>query len=118
MPSRLVNVVPTPATRRLAAAMIHDAHQTTGPDAAVKHLAKLRPEQCTALIGLLLTQVKAASKTGRPSMPLTLSAEDRRRGYAAYRRGERTAFAERAYREYQRANQRARRARTGLRQVG
>lgn len=118
MPRPLVNVVPTPATRRLAATMIHDARTSTGPDAALRHLPKLPPEQGVALVGLLLTQIKVVSKSGRPAMPMTLTEEERRRGYAAWRRGERTPFAERAYREYQRAAQRARRARRGLREAG
>lgn len=118
MASHLVNVVPTEQTRRVAAAMMHQARQSTGADAALRHLPDLQPEQLTALVGLLLTQIKVISKSGRPTMPLTLSEEERRRGYAAWRRGERTPFTERAYREYQRANQRARRARRGLREAG
>lgn len=115
--TKVVNVVPTKRTRRLAAVMVHDAHQSTGPDAALRHLGRIEPEQVTALVGLLLTQVKVVSKSGRPQLPLTLSAEDRLRGYSAWRRGDRSPFAELAVREYRRAAARARRARLGNRRA-
>lgn len=112
---RLVNIVPTDATRRLARSMMADARRTTGGDAALKHLPELQPEQLVALIGALLTQIKVTEKVGRPPLPLELAEDERRRCHAAYRNGDRTPEVVAGEREYQRVNQRARRQRTGLR---
>lgn len=108
---RVVNVVPTPATRTLARRMIADAEKTSGADASLAHLHDVHPLQLVALVGLLLTATKQHKKIGRPAVPLQFSEDDRRRGYTAYRNGLHTEFTEAAYREYQRVNQQRRRAR-------
>ena len=52
-----------------------------------------------------------ARPTGRPPKPLIMPPADRYAGYAAYRRGDRSQWAIQGYREYQRHDQRLRRAR-------
>lgn len=118
MPRRLVNVVPSDATRRLAASMIRDAAATTGADSALKHMPEMRADQLVALIGVLLTATKQHRKPGRAPVPSQFTAEERRRGWSQYRQGVRTEFAVAAAREYRRMAQRALRRREGLKEAG
>ena len=97
-----MNVVPTPRVRKIAEAMIADAEEMPGADAFMRHCTKVRRGDIPALIGLLLTATKQHKKLGRPAEPMVLSAADRMRGYALYKRGDRTEFAKTANREYQR----------------
>lgn len=108
---RTVNLVPTPATRALAAEAIYEASRRTGPDAALIVLAKAAPDQLPALLGLILTSTKVHKKVGRPRLPLQLSATERRRAHTAHANGDRSEWAVNGEREYQRVNQQLRRQR-------
>ena len=66
--SRLINVVPTVTTRRVASLMIQDAEVTTGADAVLRHLREIPPGQHVALIALLLSQCKLTAKQGAYSV--------------------------------------------------
>jgi hypothetical protein len=116
--SRSFNIVPTAATRKLAAAMITDARKTTGGDAALKHLPDLHPEQLAAFIGALLTQIKIVEHQRGHLLPLELEAEERRRCHAAFARGERTPEVVAGEREYQRVDKRMRRRHLKLGSAG
>jgi hypothetical protein len=108
---RVVNLVPTPATRALAAEVIYQAEQRTGPDAALVALEKVSPDQLPALLGIVLTATKVHKKVGRPRVPLQFTAEERRQAHTAHKNGDKSAWAQAGEREYQRVNQRQRRAR-------
>ncbi|WP_228941885.1 hypothetical protein [Nocardioides sp. Leaf374] len=99
---RFVNVVPTPATRALAARLVRQTRDSTAAEAVLANVDDIAPDQYAALLAAVLTSTKAHDKLGRPREPLQLTEEERRRGYSQYRQGERTEFACVAYREYQR----------------
>lgn len=106
-----MNVVPSPRVRRLADAMIRDAEEMNGADVVIRHAKSIRGEDLPALLALLLTSTKVHKKIGAPRLPELLTDADRLRGYAAYKRGDRTEFAIQAFREYQRIQQRRHRRR-------
>ena len=109
-----MNIVPTPRVRRLAEQMIADAEKMPGADAAIRHLANVRGDEVPALLGVLLTATKQHKKPGRPAIPTKLSTEDRMRGYALYKKGDRSEFARAANREYQRIIRARKRSREGV----
>jgi len=101
-----VNVVPTPATQRLAVLMCDTARKAGGADAVLIHLRDVDPAQVPALLGVLLSR----PKLGAPLKPFTYNEAQRRAAWAAYQRGERSPWVKAGAREYRRANQRKRRA--------
>lgn len=105
------NLVPTPETRALATRAIYAAEQRTGADAALLIYREVDPDQLPALLGLVLTATKAHKKLGRPRIPLQFSADERRELHKLYKRGGRSRRVTAGEREYQRVNQRNRRAR-------
>lgn len=107
----VASLIPTRRTRALARILVGEANRTTSLDAVLNHLDRLDDDQTRALVVVLLTAIKQHHKTGRPPLPLRLTEEQRRECHRLYRRGDRTPEVEEGEREYQRVNQRARRAR-------
>lgn len=111
MTVHVASLVPDARTRALARILVGEASRTTAVDAVLSHLDRIDDDQAHALIVVLLTAIKQHNKAGRPQIPLRLSERRRRELYTAYRNGDRSPEAVEGYREYQRANQRNRRAR-------
>jgi hypothetical protein len=105
------NLVPTAATRALAARAIYEAEKQTGPDAALLAVRNVEPDQVAALIGVILTATKVHKKIGRPRVPVQFPPDERRRLHTLYKNGDRSPETLEGEREYQRVNQRNRRAR-------
>lgn len=97
-----MNIVPTEQTKKIAALMLREVQSEAGSQVVLERLRHVRPDQLPALLAVVLD----AKRANRKIKPLTLSREDRLRGYALWRRGDRTPFAVTAYREYQRAHKR------------
>jgi hypothetical protein len=107
-----MNLVPDRNTRRVAHLMLGTAMRDSGPDAAMRHIRKIPPEQVPALIGLLLTNAKLNKKAGAPRLEDKFTEAERKAGYAAYKRhGDRSEWAIECFREYQRHQQRKARIR-------
>lgn len=109
---RVGSLVPTARTRLLAKRLIYESYQSTGVDAVLNHLDELEDDQIHALIGVLLTATKQHRKNGRPPLPLQFSETQRRELHRLYANGDRSPEVVAGHREYQRVNQRARRARS------
>ena len=107
-----MNIVADRNTRRIATLMVGTAVRETGPDAVVRHIRQVPPEQLPALVGLLLTNIKVTKKAGAPRLADKFSDAERKAGYAAYKRhGDRSEWAIDCFREYQRVQQRKARLR-------
>lgn len=107
-----VNIVPDRNTRHVASLLVGTAVRDTGPDAVVRHLPRVSPDQIPALVGLLLTNIKVTKKSGAPRLEDKFSDAERKAGYAAYKRhGDRSEWAVECFREYQRIQQRKARTR-------
>lgn len=103
-------VVATPATRKLAKAILADA-MWDGADAVLRHLPDVYPGQVPALIYLLAraaTTGEVPAPTGTPRKPLLLSPDERRRAHRRYAAGSRDPATMRGEREYQRESKRRR----------
>lgn len=76
-----MNVVPSPATKRLALAMLKTAREETGADAVLTHLDDLWSDQVPALIGMLLNlaanQPEPSAAPADP-LPVVVKIESRR----------------------------------------
>lgn len=109
-----MSVVPSPRTRDVAHRMVRHAKVETGYDSAIKFLNLVHPEQVPALVGLLLTYVKATERPGRPRMPLQFTPQQRKYGLSRYKKGHRDELTMAQWREYQRVAQQETRAHQGL----
>lgn len=112
-----MNLVPTPATQHVAKLMMRTTLRDTPADAVLRHLPQLEPQQVPALLALVLRNAKINQKPGRQRLPDLFSAAERRRGYASYKRGDRSDWAVACFREYQRHQQRTQRVRRGVEAV-
>lgn len=112
MNGRVLVIIPTPKTRRLADVMVRAAETTTGHDAALQYLKHVEPAQIPALVGVLLTATKQHKKVGRTPLPITYSRKDQLKAKARYKAGHRDEWTVEGRRQYERVMLRQRTARS------